>query len=112
MATLRTVYIVSGLDRADGNTTLSDWRLLSTKQFKDYLKLVEWDSEVIFKVDLTGTGIKVDTFEGDNYYGTDDKTKLKDLRITAYQVGDEHKKLDIEVPCPWNAPRKGRRKNG
>ena len=112
MARIKKVYIVSGLDRADGNTPISDWRLLSTKQFKDYLKLVEWDREVIFKVDLTGTGIKLDTFEGDNYYYTYDKTKLKDLRITAYQIGDDHKKLDIEVPCPWNAPRKGRRKNG
>lgn len=101
MARIKKVYIVSGLDRADGNTPLCDWRLLSTKQFKDYMKLVEWDSEVIFKIDLTGTSIKVDTVDGDNYYGTDDKTKLKDLSITAYRIGENHKRLDTVVQCPW-----------
>ena len=59
MTRLKKVYIVSGLDRADGNTPISDWRLLSTTQFKDFLKRVEWDRDVIYKVDLTGTGIKV-----------------------------------------------------
>ena len=58
--------------------------------------------EVIVKVDLTGTGIKLDTFEGDNYYYTYDKTKLKDLRITAYRIGADHKRLDTVVPCPWD----------
>lgn len=99
----RIVFIVSGLCKSDGNTPICDWRLLSAKQFKEYLKLVEWDEEVVYKVDLAGTGISLYMVDGDNYHCTDAKHKLRDLNITAYQIGSDHKRLDTELPCPWNS---------
>ena len=67
MARIKKVYIVSGLDFNDGNTPISNWRLLHRALFDEYKKRVDWDHDVVYAVNLEGTGIKLEKWYGDQF---------------------------------------------
>ena len=50
---LKKVYIVSGLDEEDGDSTLNDWRFQNAgHDIREYIREMDWDEDLIYEVDL------------------------------------------------------------
>lgn len=99
---LKKVYIVSGLDKKDGNSTLDVWRFQNAgHDICKYIRKMDWDEDLIYEVDLTGKNIEFSKCNMDCYWKTSSKLKLKDLKVTCYRITSEHKTLDDIVDVPW-----------
>ena len=104
---LKKVYIVSGLDKKDGNSTLNNWRFQNAgHDIRKYIREMDWDEDLIYEVDLTGKNIEFSKCSTDCYWTTSSELKLKDLKVTCYRITSEHKTLDDVVDVPWKTVRK------
>ena len=104
---LKKVYIVSGLDKKDGNSTLNNWRFQNAgHDIRKYIREMDWDEDLIYEVDLTGKNIEFSKCSTDCYWTTSSELKLKDLKVTCYRITSEHKTLDDIVDVPWKTVRK------
>lgn len=99
---LKKVYIVSGLDKGDGDSPLSDWRFQNAgRDIRSYIREMDWDEDLIYEVDLSDKNIEFSKCGMDCYWTTSSKLKLKDLKVTCYIITPEHKTLDVVVDVPW-----------
>ena len=99
---LKKVYIVSGLDADDGDSTLDDWRFQNAgHDICKYIKTMDWDEDLIYEIDLSDKKVEFSKCSMDCYWKTNSMLKLKDLKITCYRITQENKKLNDIVKLPW-----------
>ena len=101
---LTKVYIVSGMDEKDGESTLDNWRYQNAgNDIRKYIREMDWDEDLIYEIDLSKKHIEFSKCGMDCYWTTNSDLKLKDLEVTCYRITPEHKTLDDIVDVPWKS---------